>query len=206
MHRARARTPGRDRRPVASHRHQRSESERAARMDQGIRRVRSRRHDAAVPVVRLQARHSARCRPGVRRALPAQSVLRSAAAAADGKRPRGGRLPGGRREREAHVRRHPQLRRNLAAGFRRRQPQLRDGRDRLHRRRAPFGVFRRRRLPVISAARGACWCATANCRHDRRRRLTANPIRRGHTSSRSTRCCFRAACCRSRFSSSAISR
>ena len=40
---------------------------------------------AAVPVLRLQARHPARCRPRVRRALPAQSPLRPRAAPLTGK-------------------------------------------------------------------------------------------------------------------------
>ena len=48
----------------------------------------ARRHD---PELRLQARHSGRRRPGVRRAVPAQSALRAGAAAAHGPRPRGAR-------------------------------------------------------------------------------------------------------------------
>jgi UPF0042 nucleotide-binding protein len=46
------------------------------------------RPDAAVRILRLQARHSARRRPGVRRALPAQSALRPALRPLTGRDPR----------------------------------------------------------------------------------------------------------------------
>ena len=44
-----------------------------------------RRADVAVPVLRFQARRPTRCRSGVRRTLPAQSALRSGAAALTGR-------------------------------------------------------------------------------------------------------------------------
>ena len=54
---------------------------------------RRRRAHPAVPVLRLLARHSGRRRPGVRRALPAQSALRPQAAAAHRQGSAGDRLP-----------------------------------------------------------------------------------------------------------------
>ena len=73
--RARARDARRDRGPLASHRHERAES--ATRCAAGYAsssQVPDGRADAALPIVRVQARHSARHRHRVRRALPAQSV------------------------------------------------------------------------------------------------------------------------------------
>ena len=49
----------------------------AARVDQGLHQRRSVETDAAVPVVRFQARRAARRRPGIRRALPAEPALRT---------------------------------------------------------------------------------------------------------------------------------
>ena len=66
---------------------------RAAQLDQGFRRRRRVAADAAVRVVRLQARRAARRRPGVRRALPSQPALRAGAVAADRTRRAGRRVP-----------------------------------------------------------------------------------------------------------------
>jgi Predicted P-loop-containing kinase len=55
-----------------SHRHQRPRARRAAAVDQGPDPAGPLAHHPAVRVVRFQARHPARRRPGVRRALPAQ--------------------------------------------------------------------------------------------------------------------------------------
>src|SRR5258706_16477379 len=96
-----------------------------------------------VRVFQLQAGGSPGCGSGVRRALSAQSALRSAVATPD----RSGR--GGRRvSREGAEGRHdargyPKIRRDLAARIRAGQPQLAHGRRRLHRRTAPLGIPRR---------------------------------------------------------------
>ena len=68
------------RRALARHRvrHQRPAGRGAAQLGQGLRQRRSVAADAAVRVVRLQARRPARRRPRVRRALPAESALRAA--------------------------------------------------------------------------------------------------------------------------------
>ncbi len=65
-----------DQRHRPSHRHHRTQRQCAARLDQAIHQGRPCTPDTAVPVVRLQARHTAGFRPGVRCALPAQSALR----------------------------------------------------------------------------------------------------------------------------------
>ncbi len=75
-HRPRARGAGDAGLARPPYRHQLPAAQCAARQHQGFRGARrAQRAGPAVRVLRLQARHSARCRSGVRRALPAQSRI-----------------------------------------------------------------------------------------------------------------------------------
>src|SRR5690349_2868745 len=133
-----------------------SSSCRVARVDQGFRLGRSLADHAAARVVRLQARSAARRGPRIRRALLAESALRTGAVAAH-RQARGRRgIPRGHSRSGAHVRRHLSLHRELAARLRARQPQLPDRRDRLHRWTASLRVHgRAARAPVLAALSGA---------------------------------------------------
>ena len=124
-------------------RHQRPGSRSAAQLDQGLRVRRCVAVDAAVRVVRLQARRAAGCRPRIRRPLPSEPALRAGAFAADRTRRAGRRVPRARAGGRANVRRHLSFRRRLAARLRSRQPQLPHRGDRLHRRTSSFRLFRR---------------------------------------------------------------
>ena len=103
-HRVRARAARRSARARHHVRHQRPAGGRAAHLDQGLRLRRPLAADAAVRIVRLQERRPAGRRPGVRRALPAQSALRADAAAADRARRAGRGVPRGDSRSRAHVR------------------------------------------------------------------------------------------------------
>ena len=124
------------------------------------------RADPAVPVVRLQERRPARCRSRVRRALPAQSALRPAAAPDD----RAGRSRSSSSCARTPIvqnmlRRHLALPRRVAALLHPRQSQLPHRRHRLHRRAPPLGLSRRGRWRSASARWCRCWCAIASwCR------------------------------------------
>src|SRR5512143_1093360 len=154
----RARTHAARGRPAARlHvRHDRAAGRGAAQLGQGFRQRRCVAADAALRIVRLQARNPARRRSRLRRALPAEPALRAGAAGAD--RPRRGRrrVPRADAGGRAHVQRHLPLRRQLAARLCARQPQLSHGRHRLHRRAAPLGLLRRAARPgVLPALPGA---------------------------------------------------
>ena len=89
------------------------------------------------------------------RCLP-NPALRARAAGADRPRPAGRQVPRAAARGGAHVRRHLSFRRELAARLRARQPQLPDGRDRLHRRSASFGLPGRATGPRLFAAITRC--------------------------------------------------
>ncbi len=110
-------------------------------------RTAAHRTHALVRIVRLQGRHTARCGPRVRRALPAQPPLRRHAAAPHRPRPPVVEFLVGRLGVPENAGGHPALRGRMAAELRARQPQLSHRGDRLHRRAAPVGVLRRRRWP-----------------------------------------------------------
>ena len=90
------------------------------------------------------------------------------------------RVPRSGRRRAEDAGRHPPLRREMAAVLRARQPQLSHRRDRLHRRPAPLGLFRRDIWRRISAASRGVLSGTANCPREYFR------IRRCGAGSRST--------------------
>jgi UPF0042 nucleotide-binding protein len=71
-------------------------------------------------------------------------------------------LPRSRGRSLPDARRHRPLCRHLAALLHPRQPQLPDGRHRLHRRPAPLGLYRRMAGQRIPQRRPACWCGTAH--------------------------------------------
>ncbi|CAA9466067.1 MAG: RNase adapter protein RapZ, partial [uncultured Solirubrobacteraceae bacterium] len=105
-----------------------------------------------VRVLRAQARPPARCRSGLRRALPHQPPLRGRAASADRLRLPGRRAHLGRRAAAALLRPGAAAARLPAARVRRRGQGAPRGGDRLHRRKTPLGGDRRgprRALPPV---------------------------------------------------------
>src|SRR5262249_40218967 len=140
VHRTRAGISIRSRRPRAPSGYQRPHRKRAAQLGQGLRYRAPHHSYPVVRVVRLQGRHSARRRPGVRRTLSAQPALRCEPEAPYRTGPARDRLPLRRTRLSEDVRGHPPLRRRMAAELRARQPQLFHCGNRLHRRPAPVGV------------------------------------------------------------------
>src|SRR5690606_31134850 len=105
--------------------------------------------DPDLRILCLQARGSPRCRPGLRRALPAQPPLRLATAPPDGARRPGRRLAGPVRQRRGHERRHRSLHPQVAPPVHAGHPQLPDGGHRLHRRPASLGLHHRAARPAL---------------------------------------------------------
>ena len=125
----------------------------------------------------------------------------------DGARRPGHRVPRIDARRRADVRRHPPVRRRLAARLRARQSQLPDGGHRLHRRQTPLGLPGRAARARVRPRITRCRCATASSASDAIAPACSRrpPIDGASPSSRCTRCCTREGSCRSRSSSSATS-
>ena len=168
--RVRARAARRRARARLRVRHERPVGGGAARLDQGFHRV-----DATRLTLLFESF-------GFKHGVPLDADLvfdvrclpnphyEPALRAADRPRRAGGRVPRVAARSRAHVRRHLSLRRELAARLRARQPQLPDGRDRLHRRPAPLGLPGRAARARRSRRATRCWSATASSADERRAR------------------------------------